>query len=40
MVLGRISHAKNRMEGPESFENGWNPRDREIGRLFDGYRRR
>ncbi len=37
MVLGRISHAKNRMEGPESFENTWNPRDREIGRLFHGY---
>ncbi|MCC7035195.1 MAG: UvrD-helicase domain-containing protein [Acidobacteria bacterium] len=39
MVLGRISHAKNRMEGPESFENTWNPRDREIGRLFHGYSR-
>ncbi|MEZ5288600.1 MAG: UvrD-helicase domain-containing protein [Vicinamibacterales bacterium] len=37
MVLGRISHAKNRMEGPESFEATWNPRDREIGRLFKGY---
>ena len=31
MVLGRISHAKNRMEGPETFETTWNPRDREIG---------
>jgi DNA helicase II / ATP-dependent DNA helicase PcrA len=39
MVLGRISGAKNRMEGPESFENTWNPRDREIGRLFTGYRK-
>ncbi len=39
MVLGRISHAKNRMEGPESFEQGWNPRDREIGRLFAGYQK-
>jgi len=37
MVLGRISHAKNRMEGPESFEATWNPRDREVGRLFKGY---
>ncbi len=37
MVLGRISHAKNRMEGPDSFETTWNPRDREIGRLFAGY---
>ena len=39
MVLGRISHAKNRMEGPESFADTWNPRDREIGRLFEGYRK-
>ncbi len=39
MVLGRISHAKNRMEGPESFETTWNPRDREIGRLFTGYQK-
>ena len=37
MVLSRISHAKNRMEGPESFEHSWNVRDREIGRLFTGY---
>ena len=37
MVLGRISAAKNRMEGPESFENTWNARDREIGKLYAGY---
>ena len=37
MVLGRISSAKNRMEGPEVFTTGWNPRDREIGRLYEGY---
>ncbi len=37
MVLGRISHAKNRMEGPDSFDNTWNHRDREIGRLYAGY---
>jgi DNA helicase-2/ATP-dependent DNA helicase PcrA len=37
MVLGRISAAKNRMEGPESFANTWNVRDKEIGRLFEGY---
>jgi DNA helicase-2/ATP-dependent DNA helicase PcrA len=37
MVLGRISAAKNRMEGPESFENTWNVRDKEIGKLFAGY---
>jgi DNA helicase II / ATP-dependent DNA helicase PcrA len=37
MVLGRISAAKNRMEGPESFENTWNARDKEIGKLYAGY---
>ena len=37
MVLGRISAAKNRMEGPETFAGTWNPRDREIGKLFEGY---
>jgi DNA helicase-2/ATP-dependent DNA helicase PcrA len=36
-VLSRISHAKNRMEGPEVFEKSWNPKDREIARLFAGY---
>jgi DNA helicase-2/ATP-dependent DNA helicase PcrA len=36
-VLSRISHAKNRMEGPETFEKSWNPRDREIAKLFVGY---
>lgn len=38
-VLSRISHAKNRMEGPDTFANSWNPKDREIGRLFEGYLR-
>jgi DNA helicase II / ATP-dependent DNA helicase PcrA len=38
MVLARISHAKNRMEGPDSFTKSWNPRDREVGQLFEGYR--
>ena len=37
MVLGRISAAKNRMEGPETFAGTWNPKDREIGKLFEGY---
>ncbi len=37
MVLSRISHAKNRMEGVESFSKSWNPRDKEVGRLFEGY---
>ena len=39
MVLSRISHAKNRMEGPEVFEKSWNPKDREIARLYSGYLR-
>ncbi len=39
MVLSRISHAKNRMEGPEVFEKSWNPKDREIARLYTGYLR-
>ena len=37
MVLSRISHLKNRMEGPDTLSASWNPRDREIGRLFEGY---
>jgi DNA helicase-2/ATP-dependent DNA helicase PcrA len=36
-VLSRISHAKNRMEGPEVFEKSWNPKDKEIARLYAGY---
>ena len=36
-VLSRISSAKNRMEGPEVFEKSWNPKDREIARLYTGY---
>lgn len=36
-VLSRISNAKNRMEGPETFEKSWNPKDREIARLYAGY---
>ena len=40
MVLGRISHAKNRMEGPASFTtDSWNPKDREIGKLYEGYQK-
>ena len=40
MVLSRISHAKNRMEGPASFAtDSWNPKDREIGKLYEGYQK-
>jgi len=39
-ALSRISHAKNRMEGPEVFANdAWNPRDRQIGALYELYRK-
>src|SRR6185295_19128336 len=38
LALSRISHAKNRMEGPEVFTaNSWNPRDEQIGKLYDLY---
>jgi DNA helicase-2/ATP-dependent DNA helicase PcrA len=39
VVLSRVSHAKNRMEGPDAFEHSWNVRDKEIARLFAGYQR-
>jgi DNA helicase-2/ATP-dependent DNA helicase PcrA len=39
-VLSRISHAKNRMETPETMKSsGWNVRDQQIGRIFEIYRR-
>jgi DNA helicase-2/ATP-dependent DNA helicase PcrA len=38
-VLSRISSAKNRMEGPEIFERSWNPKDREVARLYAGYQK-
>src|SRR5918992_2395121 len=36
LALSRISHAKNRMEGPEVFtaNASWNPRDQQIGTLY------
>ena len=38
LALSRISHAKNRMEGPEAFTgDSWNPRDRQIGALYELY---
>jgi len=37
-ALSRISHAKNRMEGPESLtDSAWNPRDQQLGKLFEMY---
>jgi DNA helicase II / ATP-dependent DNA helicase PcrA len=38
-VLSKISHAKNQMEGPDAFTKSWNPRDREVGRLYEGYQK-
>ena len=37
LALSRISHAKNTMLGPDSFSNGWNPKDEQIGRIFTYY---
>ncbi len=37
LALSRISHAKNRMEGPEVFDNAWNPKDQQIGKLYQLY---
>src|SRR5688572_26615277 len=37
LALSRISHAKNRMEGPETFASNWNPREQQIGKLYAAY---
>ncbi len=37
-ALSRISHAKNRMEGPDVLAaSAWNPRDQQIGTLYVMY---
>jgi DNA helicase II / ATP-dependent DNA helicase PcrA len=36
-ALSRISHAKNTMQGPETFDSGWNPRDKQIARIYAYY---
>jgi DNA helicase II / ATP-dependent DNA helicase PcrA len=38
-VLSRISHAKNRMEGADTIGSDWNPRDKDMRRLFEGYQK-
>jgi DNA helicase II / ATP-dependent DNA helicase PcrA len=39
-ALSRISSAKNRMEGPETFAaSAWNPRDQQIGKIYEIYLR-
>ena len=41
LALSRISHAKNRMEGPEAFTvNTWNPREAQLGKLYELYLQR
>jgi DNA helicase-2/ATP-dependent DNA helicase PcrA len=37
-ALSRISHAKNRMEGPSVFSDAsWNPREQQIAKLYELY---
>ena len=37
-ALSRISHAKNRMEGPGVFSNAsWNPREQQIAKIYELY---
>jgi DNA helicase-2/ATP-dependent DNA helicase PcrA len=39
-ALSRISHAKNRMEGPDAVAAsaaGWNPRDEKIAKIYEYY---
>jgi DNA helicase-2/ATP-dependent DNA helicase PcrA len=37
-ALSRISHAKNRMEGPAVFSDAsWNPREQQIAKIFELY---
>jgi DNA helicase-2/ATP-dependent DNA helicase PcrA len=38
-ALSRISHAKNLMLGPEAFTGSYNPRDAQLGRIFERYQR-
>jgi DNA helicase-2/ATP-dependent DNA helicase PcrA len=37
-ALSRISHAKNRMEGPAVFSDAtWNPREQQIAKIYELY---
>jgi DNA helicase-2/ATP-dependent DNA helicase PcrA len=38
-ALSRISHAKNRMEGPESLRGKWNLKDEQIAKIYEWYLR-
>ena len=37
MALSRISHLKNRMEGPETLRGKWNLRDEQIAKIYERY---
>src|SRR5687767_10600680 len=37
MALSRISHLKNRMEGPDVLRGHWNLRDEQIARIYEKY---
>ena len=37
LALSRISHAKNRMEGPDSLRGQWNLRDEQIAKIYEKY---
>ena len=39
-ALGRISHAKNLMQGPDAFAGSYNPRDAQLGKIFDLYQKK
>ena len=36
-ITGRISQAKNRMEGPDSLRGAWNLRDEQIAKIYEKY---
>jgi DNA helicase-2/ATP-dependent DNA helicase PcrA len=37
LALSRISHARNRMEGPDSLRGAYNIRDEQIAKIFERY---
>ena len=36
-ALARISHCKNRMEGPDALRGAWNLRDEQIAKIYEKY---
>jgi DNA helicase-2/ATP-dependent DNA helicase PcrA len=39
VALSRISHCKNRMEGPDALRGAWNLRDEQIAKIYEKYLR-